>query len=224
MSWSRRRLWGMQGCCFLLAFVFVFGAGVSGLYAQTWGEWFKQKKTQKRYLLEQIAALEVYAGYLKKGYEIVDGGLSTVRDITGGEFSLHNAFISSLKQVSPAISRDARVAEIIALQIGILGSFSEVRGSGYLAAEDLAYIRLVQGAVTLECFHNLEELLLVVTSGKLEMKDNERLQRLSGIYEQMLDKSAFVRDFCGNIFSLLRQRRSAEQEIGNLSRMYHFKE
>lgn len=194
------------------------------LSAQTWSEWFKQKKTQKRYLLEQIAALKVYAGYLKKGYEIVDGGISTVRDITRGEFSLHNAFISSLKRVSPAIRNDVRVAEIIALQIGILGSFSEVKGSEYLSAEDMAYIRLVQGAVTLECFNDLEELLLVVTSGKLEMRDDERLERLSAIYENMLDKSAFARDFCGNIFSLLRQRRSGEQEIGNILRMYHIKE
>lgn len=213
----------MRGAGVFLALVLAFGLG-SSAYGQTWSEWFKQKKTQKRYLLEQIAALKVYAGYLKKGYEIVDGGISTVRDITKGEFSLHNAFISSLKQVSPAIRNDVRVAEIIALQIGILSSFGQVKDREYLSVEDLAYIRLVQGALTLECFNDLEELLLVVTSGKIEMKDNERLERLSGIYENMLEKSVFVRDFCGNIFSLLRQRRSGEQEINNLLRMYHLKE
>nr|WP_121271735.1 hypothetical protein [Pedobacter schmidteae] len=220
MRLSRGNLRGF-GC--LLAFVFAFGLSFSS-YGQTWSEWFKQKKTQKRYLLEQIAALKVYAGYLKKGYEIVDDGLSTVRDITKGEFSLHNAFISSLKQVSPAIRNDVRVAEIIALQISILGSFAEVKGSDYLSAEDLAYIRLVQGAVTLDCFNELEELLLVQTSGKLEMKDDERLVRLVKVYENMLDKSAFVRDFCGNVAGLMRQRRSGEQEISDLLRMYHFKE
>lgn len=213
----------MRGRGFLLVFVFAFGI-VGSAFGQTWSEWFKQKKTQKRYLLEQIAALKVYAGYLKKGYEIVDGGISTVRDITRGEFSLHNAFISSLKQVSPLISKDVRVAEIIALQIGILGGFAEIKGSEYLSAEDLAYIRLVQGVVTLDCFNDLEELLLVVTSGRLEMKDDERLERLAKVYENMLGKSAFVRDFCGNVASLMRQRRSGEQEISNLLRMYHFKE
>lgn len=214
---------GMRGFSFLLVFVFAFGLG--GLaYGQTWNEFFKQKKMQKRYLLEQIATLKVYAGYLKKGYEIVDGGISTVRDITRGEFSLHNAFISSLKQVSPVIRNDVRVAEIIALQIGILESFSEVKGSEYLSAEDLAYIRLVQGTVTLDCFNDLEELLLVVTSGRLEMKDDERLGQIARVYEDMLDKSAFVRDFCGNVFSLERQRISGEQEISGLLRMYHFKE
>jgi hypothetical protein len=212
-----------KALCLLVAALLL---GVFPLFssAQSFSEWFKQKKTQKRYLLEQIAALKVYAGYLKKGYEIVEGGISTVGDITNGEFSLHNAFISSLKQVSPAISKDVRVAEIIALQIGILGGFVEIKGSEYLSAEDLAYIRLVQGAVTVECFHDLEELLLVVTSGKLEMKDDERLLRLAKVYENMLDKSAFVRDFCGNAASLVRQRRARDQEIGNMLRMHHIKE
>ncbi|SDL67767.1 hypothetical protein SAMN04487898_12294 [Pedobacter sp. ok626] len=208
----------------LLVVVLVFSVFPLSLSAQTWSEWFKQKKTQKRYLLEQIAALKVYAGYLKKGYEIVDGGLSTVRDITKGEFSLHNAFISSLKQVSPVIRNDARVAEIIALQIGILAGFGDVKGSEYLSAEDQAYIRLVQGAVTLDCFNDLEELLLVVTSGRLEMKDDERFKRLDVVYENMLDKFSFVQDFCGNVAGLIRQRRVGGQEIGDMLRMFQFRE
>lgn len=192
--------------------------------AQTWGEFFNQKKTQKRYLLEQIAALEVYAGYLKKGYQIVDGGISTVRDITRGEFSLHNAFISSLKQVSPAIRKDVRVVEIIALQVDILREFGGIKENALLSAGDLAYIRLVQAELTADCFADLEELLLVVTSGKLEMEDDERLERLGKVYERMLDKSAFTQDFCGNAAQLIRQRSAEQQEIGSLLRMYHLKE
>jgi hypothetical protein len=192
--------------------------------AQTWGEFFNQKKTQKRYLLQQIAALKVYAGYLKKGYEIMDGGISTVRDITRGEFSLHNAFIGSLKQVSPAIRKDVRVAEIIALQLHILQAFGGIKDHELLSAGDLAYIRLVQAELTADCFADLEELLLVITSGKLEMEDDERLQRLGQVYERMLDKSAFTQDFCGNAAQLIRQRRAGQQEIGNVLRMYHLKE
>ncbi len=46
--------------------------------AQTWDEWFKQKKTQKKYLVQQIAALRVYLDYLKKGYTVVHNGLNTI--------------------------------------------------------------------------------------------------------------------------------------------------
>ncbi|MBK8088802.1 MAG: hypothetical protein IPK31_13170 [Chitinophagaceae bacterium] len=34
--------------------------------AQTLNEWVNQKSTQKKYLLQQIAALQVYIGYAKK--------------------------------------------------------------------------------------------------------------------------------------------------------------
>lgn len=208
-------------CCVLWLMLSVMAIPVQ---AQTWAEFFKQKKTQKRYLLEQIAALKVYAGYLKKGYRIVDGGLATVRDITNGEFRLHDAFISSLKQVSPAIRKDARIAEIMALQLEILRAFGRIKGTEFLAAGDMAYIRLVQAELTADCFADLEELLLVVTSGRLEMADDERLERLGKLHERMLDKSAFTQDFCGNAAQLIRQRKAAQQEVGDLLRMYHLKE
>ena len=42
---------------------------VSGkTYSQTYEEWFQQTKTQKKYLLQQIAALKVYIGYAEKGF------------------------------------------------------------------------------------------------------------------------------------------------------------
>lgn len=34
---------------------------------QTWDEVFKQKETQKKYLIQQIEAIKMYASYLKKG-------------------------------------------------------------------------------------------------------------------------------------------------------------
>jgi len=36
-------------------------------YAQTWNEWFNQKKAQIQYLLGQVAANEIYIGYAEKG-------------------------------------------------------------------------------------------------------------------------------------------------------------
>ena len=121
MNWIRKMLFAGLVIC--------LSGMVIPVQAQTWSEWFKQKKTQKKYLLQQIAALEVYAGYLKKGYKIFDGGLSAIRDITHGEFNLHNAFISSLKQVSPEIRKDARIAEIIALQVSIMKAFERIKAS-----------------------------------------------------------------------------------------------
>src|SRR3954466_1406137 len=84
--------------------------------AQTFSEWFRQKKTQKKYLIEQIAALEVYAGHLEKGYSILSEGLSQINSIKHGEFGLHDAYFYSLKNINPHIKDYTTVDEIISLK------------------------------------------------------------------------------------------------------------
>lgn len=188
--------------------------------AQTFSEWFRQKKTQQKYLMQQIAALQVYIGYAKKGYEIAGSGLQTIRDITGGEFSLHEGFITGLKKVSPAVRGDLRLAEIVTLQVSIMKSFTMLKKAELSSPGYWAYVAQVADQVVSECYRDLEELLLVVTSGKLDMKDNERLERIGEIYGRMLDKSAFTSDFCGNVSLLILQPKKEQYSVDRFRRYY----
>jgi len=63
--------------------------------AQTFAEWFRQKSTQKKYLIQQIAALQVYIGYVSKGYSIAKKGLNTIQDIKHGDFDLHKNYFNN---------------------------------------------------------------------------------------------------------------------------------
>jgi len=219
-NWINAGVWRQKCVALLLAVLLLAVATAPGCNAQNFSEWFKQKSTQKKYLLQQIAALQVYIGFARDGYRIVDGGLQTVKSITNGEFSLHDAFVSGLKKVSPAIKNDLRAAEIISQQLSIIKSFSAVRRSELLSADHLSYIASVGEKVISECYRDLEELLLVITSGKVEMSDDERLARLDAIYRRMEDKSAFTRDFCGNVGLMLLQKRNEQNTIDQLRRYY----
>ncbi|MBB5645771.1 hypothetical protein [Pedobacter cryoconitis] len=187
---------------------------------QTFGEFFNQKKTQKRYLLEQIAALQVYIGYAKKGYDIASSGLQTVRDITSGEFNLHSGFINSLKLVSPAVRKNYKVIEIIDYQIRISKAFASVKYNDLLSLPNQSYVGDVQSQVILDCGNDLEELLLIITSGKIKMRDEERLKRLDKLYDSMIDKYAFTMDFIGQVNTLLRQSEQQQLWINQLRRNY----
>lgn len=188
--------------------------------AQTFGEFFNQKKTQKKYLLQQIAALQVYIGYAKKGYDIAQSGLQTVKDISNGEFSLHSAFINSLKTVSPLIRNNAKVAGIIEIQIRIAKAFNSVKRNSMLSLPNQLYILEVQDNLITECGKDLEDLLLVITSGKIEMSDKERIRRIDLIYESISDKYAFTMDFTGQVLSLIRQAENQQESIYQLRRNY----
>lgn len=186
--------------------------------AQTFAEWWSQKKTQKKYLIQQIAALQVYLGYAKKGYEIAGTGLSAMRDITSGEFKLHDLFITGLKKVSPIIRNDVRIAEIIAMQLAILKTFNGL-AAGF-NGEHLEYIRDVKAGIVTGCLNDLEELYLVITSGKAEMSDDERIERLNRIYADMQDKSAFAQDFYNKAGLFLRLREAEQRSTDQLRRYY----
>lgn len=190
------------------------------IQAQTFGEFFNQKKTQKKYLLEQIAALQVYIGYAKKGYEIIGTGLQSIKDITDGEFGLHTAYITSLKAVSPVIRNNIKVAEIIETQLNITRAFASLKSSESLPLTHRLYILDVREKVMDECAKDLDELLLVITSGKIEMSEKERIRRLDRIYSSITDKYGFTIDFAGQVMTLISQRDKEQDFINRLSKSY----
>ena len=135
--------------------------------AQTTDEWLNQKATQKKYLLQQIAALQVYIGYAKKGYNIVSGGVNTIRNIKNGDFNLHRDFFNRLKNVNPAIRWYAKVADIIAYQVKIIKqtkiTIQQIRETKQFTEAELDYCKMVFDNLLDECMKTAEELILVTT-------------------------------------------------------------
>ena len=197
--------------------------------AQTWNEWFKQKKTQRRYLAKQIALLEVYLGYLKKGYEIADKGLTTIHNIKNGDFNLHRDFFGSLKSVNPHISNSAKVADIIAFQVSIVRGIRKVnnfcKNNEYFTAEEIRYVTRVYHNILFLCDASVSELLTIIRSGKTEthshqMTDDERLARVDRIYDTVLEKHAFVKSFNEDIRLIAAERKRQARDIEFLDKQY----
>ena len=185
--------------------------------AQTFEEWAQQKKTQKKYLFQQIAALQVYIGYVKKGYDVVNKGLTTIRNIKSGDFNLHRDFFRSLKQVNPKISKYAKGADIVAYQLRIMKQTNKtlqgIREAGQFSTDELDYCKTVFDNLLEECFKSIDELLLVITSGELEMKDDERIKRIDILYAHMQNKYAFSCSFSEEMGLLSMQRLGEQIEI-----------
>ena len=63
------------------------------------------------------------------------------------------------------------------------------------------------------CDASISELLNIIHAGKAEMTDDERIQRIDKIYEDMSDKSAFVKAFGNDAVSLSMEREKEAREI-----------
>jgi hypothetical protein len=198
---------------FLLLLVSVAGS----LQAQTFEEWFQQKKTQKKYLLQQIVALQVYIGYAQKGYKIAKEGLTTIGGFTKGEFNLHTDYFNSLKSVNPVIKRYTKVAEIIALQVKIVQNYNRtyrrLNRNDMFSGDELVYIGRVFNRLLDDCEKTLDELLTITTDGKLEMKDGERIERIDKLYLDMQDKYTFSQSFSNDAKSLAASRVKEKKDV-----------
>ncbi len=201
----------------ILVLIIILFVACYSLNAQTWEEWTQQKKTAIKRLMEQIAANQVYIEYAQKGYKIMSDGLHTIRDIKNGDFHLHLGFIDSLKVVNPKIMSWAKVADIIACQLRIIKSTKQalvaVRESDQFTNEELDYCKRVFDNLLNECLKNIDELMLVITSGELEMTDDERIKRIGKIYLDMQDKSAFTSSFSNEMSVLAIQRLTEQTEL-----------
>lgn len=191
--------------------------------AQTFAEWFKQKSTQKKYLLQQIAALQVHIDYAQKGYEIAGKGIYTIRSIKNGDFNLHNNFFQSLEAVNPTIGKYVKVAEILSYQAVIIRqvkfTLNGIRQSARFTSSELAYIKNVFDHLLTDCIKTIDALIAIITSGELKMKENERLQKINELDRGMQEKAGFCNSFCRNAQMLSGQRLHEQIEIDYSKRL-----
>ena len=191
------------------------------LRAQNSDEWFRQKKTKRKYLLEQIEALKVLLKYTEEGYAIATKGVNTIRDIKKGDFDLHHGFFSSLKAVNPKIERWGKIADIMIYQMSIMNKarkcLSGVRQSSQFTNEEVEYCQHVIDNLLNECITGIDDILAVMENDELQMRDNERLDQVERIYSSFQNHFAFISSFSNEIGMLAVQREHATDEI------YHFR-
>lgn len=209
----------------LLFILFVF-AGF-GAHAQTWDEWFNQKSTKKKYLLQQIAALQIYIGYIEKGYKIASEGLHTIEDIKHGEFGLHSTYFNSLKAVNPKIKHAAEVAATIAIAAEVTQYFKhaiqQFKSAGQFNSDELAYVSNVFDNLANEVAKNLDALIAVTTDGKLQMTDDERIRCIDSIYAEAQRQQAFAQSFVNGGFTLAAQRQAEALDNNIIKGFYNSK-
>ncbi len=209
--------------------LYLFTIAASASKAQTFEEWFRQKETQKKYLLEQIAALKVYGSYLQKGYTIAKDGLRTVQSIKSSDLSLHTDYFHSLKTVNPAIKRYPHMKEIIGLQkqISRLADRSKklFTADSFLTVPERLYVSRTFDRLLEDCHNTLEELERVTGSGDsstadYQMKDDERIKRIDQLYADTQSQWRFVRSFSNEVAALSLARTQEQNNIRN-SRLLH---
>lgn len=171
---------------------------------------FGQSKKQLQYYEQQIAAYQAFESELKQGYGVIKNGLSGIAAINTAELNAHTAYYNSLQQPSAVVKNSNQVQDILNWQNGIVLLFSQ--NFMGLTGDEQNYVAAVKSNLLQECSNDLTEVQNVLTPGKWQMTDDQRLKRIDALHAAMQDKYAFTRDFTSSLKLVAAQR---QQELNN---------
>ncbi|NTS41938.1 hypothetical protein HRG84_13560 [Flavisolibacter sp. BT320] len=197
---------------------------VLNVSAQTWDEWFRQKKTQIKYLVEQISALRVYGATVKKGYDLIDAGLKNIGHLKESDLIIHRDRFTSLLQVREGVKGSKLVQRMATLQAAIQKVVNEckkkrLRMDEFSSAER-DYFSKVLGNISTESKAVGDEAVLLTSDGHYQMTDDERLKRLQSLYQNMEELYVFVRHFANNISMAALNRLNERKEAVKMRSLY----
>ncbi len=167
--------------------------------------------------LEKLSQFKKILQNMYDGYKILNKGYTAVKDISQGNFNLHNTFLDALFEVSPAVRKYKRITDIISYQVRIVkeykAAYNQFKGDKQFTVQEIEYIGNVYKNLFDQSLKSLDELAMVITARKLRMSDDERLQAIDSIYASIEDQYSFLRDFNGNTAMLSLQRKSERAEV-----------
>jgi hypothetical protein len=151
------------------------------------------------------------------GYTILHKGYTAVKDISEGNFTLHKAFLDGLLEVSPEVRKYKRITDIINYQVRIVNEYktalNQFKEDKQFTIDEINYLGKVYKSLFEQSLKSLDELAMVITSGRLRMSDDERLQAIDKIYVSVEDQYSFLKYFNGNTAMLSLQRKSEQAQI-----------
>jgi len=177
--------------------------------------------------VEKLSQLKNILKDMKRGYTVISNGYNSVKKISQGNFSLHETFLDGLMLVNPEIKKYRRVADIISYQKYILSeyknAFNRFSSSQNFTASELNYLENVYKQLFEQSLANLDELATIITSSKLRMSDDQRLEAIDRIFDQTQDKLIFLRNFNEEAGMLNLQRKREKAYIQTTQSYYNLK-
>jgi len=174
--------------------------------------------------IEKLAQFKQILSDLEKGYEILEGGYNTIKNISQGIFSLHKAFLDGLFVISPAVAKYKKIVTVTENQLQLIKEYKRAykrfQNDGNFNPDEIEYIGKVYGNLVDESARNLESLLNVITANKLRMSDDERLKEIDLIDEEMQNKLSFLRYFNNNTTVLSLQRTRERNDLNTIRSLH----
>jgi hypothetical protein len=173
---------------------------------------------------EKLTAMKGTLQDMYTGYETLKNGYTRVRDIAKANFSLHQVFLDGLWVLSPAVSGDPRISEILKMEYNIVAGYktasARIRSSPVFTAPELGYILNTYSALLQHSIQAVEELTMILTDHQLQMSDVERLQAIDRIHTDVRGQYNAMVQLNNSLSVQAAQRQKETNDINTLKQLY----
>jgi hypothetical protein len=187
---------------------------------------FGQSDEAQQLLLnwEKLQELEKILDNMYVGYKILDKGYTTIKNISEGNYTLHQLFFDGLMAINPAVRNYKRIPFIIDYQKLLVkeykNAYNRFRNDPHFSPQEIEYLGNVYNYLFTASLRNIDDLVMITTATKLRMSDDERMRAIDRIFYDMEGKVGFLRSFNGSTQLLAIQRARAANDVRTLNHLY----
>lgn len=138
-----------------------------------------QELEQLKLNLEKLAQFKMMLSEMKRGYQTLQNGYNSVRDVSRGNFDLHKSYLDGLWQVNTAVKNSPALTQIFSNQSRLLQeyktSYQRIVSCNLFSVKELADIKASYQVIIEQVASDFDVLDMVLAPGKLRMNDAERI-------------------------------------------------
>lgn len=173
---------------------------------------------------EKLQQFEEILNNMYVGYKILDKGYTTIKNISEGNYSLHQLFLDGLMAVNPSVRNYKRIPYIIDYQKLLIKEYKNAYGrfkqDKNFSPQEIEYMANVYNFLFQASLRNIDDLVMIITATKLRMSDDERMRAIDRIFYDMQSKVIFLRGFNNSTQLLAIQRARAANDVRTINHIY----
>lgn len=183
-----------------------------------------QELEQLKINLEKLVQLKLILARAKQGYAMLEKGYNSVRDLSKGNFELHQRELNSLLAVRPAIKQIPALAEMQDNSGAVQGVFDEwlryVQTARVFSAVELVGIWAKYSALKEMLADDATQVKLVLTPGVLRMNDAERIAAIEVLASNTAQLCEKMRGFISEQSKIAAARMQDKKDREAMLRFY----
>ncbi len=178
--------------------------------------------------IEKLAQMKATYQAMVNGYRTMENGYRNVSNLTKGNFDLHKDYLDGLLAVNPVVRQNGKVNGVLRNQVLLVeeykSAYRQMQVSGMLRADELVTLKNSLVLLVNSSVSSVDELIDVLTPGKMRMNDEERISVINRIDTEVSSLLEKLRTVAGEYKRLADARAKRKKETNALKALYGIKQ